>query len=223
METPIKLILTDDHRVMVDSLQQAFAAELGFDVVGTAHNAQELFQVLGENPADGLLLDLNMPGWSGPTLCQTVCQRYPSLQVIILSMEDDDEIAYQLIRTGISGYVLKSEPFAVLKEAIHLAMQGEVYISRNISRQHINRMRPEPKQRRSPSDAPRLTQREKQVLKLLVKDLTQEQIAETMNVSSSTVYNHKHNIMEKLGVRGTAALIARAYDVGLLPFEGDDA
>lgn len=198
-----RLILADDHRVVIDALQRSLEAE--FRVVGQAHDGDEVLHVLSRHVADGILLDLDMPNRSGLQVIPSIRRARPEVKIVVLTMHLDRGLAEASIKAGAHGFVPKDAPLEELVAAVHEVLAGRTYVSPRVPRathrmgidaEHIGLQR--------------LTQRQQAVLLHLGEGQTLSDISRRLNVSPSTVTFHKHNLMKVLGFDDEAALMQYA-------------
>ncbi|MEY4929658.1 MAG: hypothetical protein RI909_382, partial [Bacteroidota bacterium] len=156
----IKLLIVDDHRIVLDGLKSLFNQDPQFEILGAASSAEEALLFLETNPPDILLTDYRLPGLNGLELAMIVKQKYPSVKRVILSMHDEGLIVKQILKEGVDGYLLKSIQQSELKMALHQIMDGFPYVSPEITRMMMADMNLE-----QPEEL--LSERERQVLNLI--------------------------------------------------------
>jgi len=206
----ISVFIVDDHPVVIEGLRSLIEKLEGHIVTGTACNAVDAINLLKVTPADVLLLDINLPDISGIDLCKKVRKEFPQIKILGISTFSDRSYISRMIVNGALGYLIKSASAEEIAEAIASVMQGKLYMSLNM--EHLLR----PLSVTSSSSLPELTKREKEVLKYIADGLTNNQIAEKIFVSPSTVDTHRKNMLTKLQVNNTAALIRLAMENGLI-------
>jgi DNA-binding NarL/FixJ family response regulator len=204
----ITIAFADDHLIVIKGLQNILASIPDIDIVGTYHNGTELLDGLAHNQPDILLLDIQMPGMTGIELSAVIQKKYPSIKVIALTNVDIPVQVKKMLQQGAMGYLLKDASPETIVEAIRTVHAGEQYIQASISKRLVSNMiSPEKKQ---------LTKREKEVLKLITEELTNQQIADQLFLSLRTVENHRNNLLQKLDVKNTAGLVKVAIQEGLV-------
>lgn len=209
------VIVADDHPVVREGIIALFRNDPDFTVVGTASAAGELLELVRSTPADLLLLDLSMPGMSGPRSVKTFRQARPGMRVLIVSAYANRDMR-GLVAAGIDGYALKDEDPDRLLEAARAVASGRHWYSQRIaSRALADLVRPQ--------EGEPLTDREVEVLQALAKDLSTQQIAKRLSVSTRTVQNHITALTAKLGVRTRTAAVAEGFRRGLLELVEDRA
>lgn len=200
----IKAIVADDHRLFRIGLVRMLNSFPGVKVVAEAADASEVLDVVEHVAADLLILDLTMPGVAGTSLIEAVRRAMPGLPLLVLTMHDEATLVRQVLRSGASGYITKDADPDVLQAAVLGVARGERYLAPAIANALAFDFEPE----RGADPMAALSQRERQVLRLLVGDgLSLVQIAEQLDLSPKTVTTHKANIMTKLGVATNADLM----------------
>lgn len=209
----INLGITDDHQVVINGLRAMLASETQIRIVLTATDGDELLENLQTCPPDVLLMDIQMPGTDGIELTRQLHRLYPQVRVIAFSSFDDTRFVRQIMRHGARGYLLKNSDHRALIDAIHTVMNGEEYLDASIQKLLIQESLSG--QRRSIYEIP-LTKREKEILKLIAGEYTNQQIADQLFISLRTVETHRLNITQKLGVKHPAGLVKEAIKRGLV-------
>jgi DNA-binding NarL/FixJ family response regulator len=200
----IRVIVADDHTLFRIGLVRMLNSLPNIKVVAEACDGTEVLKTIEHVEADLLLLDLTMPGASGTSLLEAVRRAMPDLPVLVLSMHDEGTLIKQVLRSGASGYVTKNSEPDVLQAAVLAVSRGERYLAPAIANALAFDFEPEP----GADPLTTLSQRERQVLRMLVGDgLSLVQIAEQLELSPKTVTTHKANIMTKLGVSTNADLM----------------
>jgi len=204
--TTIQLALVEDDPRVRELLQRYLSAQPEFNCVIVAHSAEDFFTQLDLSlPPQVILLDLGLPGMSGLQALPLIRKRLPEVEVIVQTMFDDVDRIYQALRSGASGYVLKTSPLPELKAAVVEVMNGGAPMSRAIARKVLQHFRPAPSQQPDT-----LTPREQEVLEVLVEGLSEKQAAARLELSPETVHTHVKRIYKKLQVGSRAELLGRA-------------
>ena len=212
MET-IKAAVIDDHEVVINGLKAMFADSDDIQIVYTTTSPDSLQQYLSENPIDVVLMDIQMPDVSGVDLCKVVLKKQPGIKVIAFSSFDESHYIRQIMRNGASGYLLKNTDQQTLRRAIHTVMEGNEFLDETVKKLLLQESITG--QRRSIFEIP-LTKREKEVLKLIAEELSNQQIADQLFISLRTVETHRLNLTQKLGAKNTAGLVKEAIRRGLI-------
>ncbi len=206
----INIFIVDDHPIVVEGLKSVIEKLDGLHIVGTAYNAIDAINLLKAIETDVLLLDINLPDISGIDLCKKVRNQFPNIRILGISTFSERSYISRMIENGAMGYLIKSASAEEISAAITTVMQGKLYMSLNL--EHLLR----PSSVIQPDALPNLTRREKEVLQHISEGLTNVQIAEKLFVSPSTIDTHRKNMITKLEVNNTAALIRFAIEHGLI-------
>jgi DNA-binding NarL/FixJ family response regulator len=209
----IKIAIVDDHEVVINGLRSMLSACEDLEVVYTTTQGNELMNFLAGNQTDVILMDIQMPEISGIDLCKLTLKQFPDIKIIAFSSFDDTHYIRQILRNGASGYVLKNTDQKTLVTAIRTVSEGEEYIDETIKKILLHESITG--QRRSMFEIP-LTKREKEILKLIAEEHTNQQIADQLFISLRTVETHRLNITQKLGVKNAAGLVKEAIKRGLI-------
>jgi DNA-binding NarL/FixJ family response regulator len=211
---PIRTLIVDDHALFRRGLEIVLVTEPDIEVVGQAGDGAEAIEKAGESAPDVVLMDVRMPRSSGIEACRTIKAVVPSAKIIILTMSDEEEDLFEAIRAGASGYLLKDIPLDEVSEAVRAVHGGQSLISPTMAGKLLTefatlakRDSEEPPQQ---LPAPKLTDREMQVLKLVARGMNNRDIAKELFISDNTVKNHVRNILEKLQIhsRMEAVMVA---------------
>lgn len=202
--TTIKLLIVDDHRIVLDGLKSLFDQDDQFEIIGAASSAEEALRFLQIRIPDILLTDFRLPGLNGLELAVVVKQKFPSIKRVILSMHDEALLVKQILKEGIDGYLLKSIQQSELKIALRQIMDGYPYVSPEITRMVLADMNSE-----QPDEL--LSERERQVLNLIARECSNKQIAEKLFISERTVETHRKNIFRKTNTTSLVGLIKYAF------------
>jgi DNA-binding NarL/FixJ family response regulator len=198
----IRIVVADDHAIVRAGLKQMFAIMRDMEVVAEAVDGESVLDTLRRTRCDILLLDMNMPGISGPDLIVRIKAHWPAQPVLVLSMHDTAQIASRALKAGADGYVTKDSEPAVLLEAIRKVAAGGRYISAEVAQKMALLVT-------SSSDMMphnNLSDREYDVFKCLVKGMGVNEIAEHMHISNKTVSTHKARLLEKMQMSSVAEL-----------------
>lgn len=210
----ITVLLAEDHTVVRKGLLHILENEPGITILGEAENGREAVQKAEALQPDIVLMDIGMPELNGLEATRQIRQRWPEIQVLILTMHASEEYVYQLLEAGAAGYVVKKAAPEELITAIRTVKEGQAYLSPEISSIVIERMR-----RSGPADATDslnlLTDREREVLQLIAEGHTNQEIADKLVVAASTVAVHRSNLMRKLDLHNTADLVKYAIQKGI--------
>jgi DNA-binding NarL/FixJ family response regulator len=206
---PLRLLLADDHRVLRDSLRQLLE-RAGFQVVGVASNGLDAVRMARELAPDVAVLDIGMPTQNGLATAAELKKLAPEIRVVLLTMHADEAYVTEALRSGVLGYVLKSEATEDLIRALNEVKEGRAYLSPRVSRAVVEAVR---NGGATPKDP--LTPRERQVLQLVAEGQPTKAIAATLGISAKTAETHRGAIMRKLDIHDMAGLVRYALRNGL--------
>lgn len=219
----IKILIADDHKLYREGIKSLLEDEEGIDISIEVSSGREVLEKLEKQPVDVILMDIDMPDMNGIEATRAVKELYPDTRILILSMYDNLEFILDVLKAGASGYLLKSSESLDLTNAIKALALGSSYYSEKISNKlceylnQVNNVKPVPAPETVPSDDKlNLTKRELEVLELIGKEYTNQEIADALFISTNTVFTHRKNLMKKLNVRNTAGLIRCASKSGII-------
>ena len=214
MEEKIKILIADDHQIVLDGLVSLLLPEKIFDIQ-TANNGKEGLRLSDKNDFDIYLIDISMPVMDGIEMSKALLQKKPAAKIIILTTHNDKEIIVEMLHIGVSGYVVKNSSKQELLTAIQKVKNGKSFFSDDVH----EALRKEIKKQHEIETHENvfiLTKREKEIIELLAKEYTNEKIAEELNISYRTVETHRKNIMQKTNSHNLAGLLKYFYSTGLL-------
>ena len=203
----IRILIADDHKIVRDGLKRILAAHEDVDVAAEAASGDEAFALVKKNDYDVVVVDMSMPGLSGMDLIKRLRIEKPKLRILVLSMHGEQQYAARALKAGASGYLNKDSAAEMLLGAIRKIAAGGVHIGDAAA---ASLMASE----KAPHEA--LSDREFEVLRLLVEGLGPTEIGEKLHLSVKTVSTHKTRILEKLNVGSTAELVRYALDNKLI-------
>lgn len=204
-DRPIRILIVDDHPVVVAGLTSMLGTQPGLVVLGSATSGEEAIEFLRTKHVDLILLDLRMPGMTGVDTLVALRRESMNARVIILSTHETDEEIYQAVRAGAQAYLSKNSKQAEMIEAIQAVYRGKRYFPHHIADRLTERM--------MRTD---LTGRESEVLHMLARGLTNKEIGSALDISSNTARNHVKSIIEKLEVSDRTEAVAVAIQRGLI-------
>lgn len=205
----MKIFITDDHAVLVGGLEKIIGEEDEFKIVGTAGSVKETLEKLTRIKVDLLITDYNLPDDDGLTLVRIVRRKYPDTKILVLSMHDEAHLVKEILKEGIVGYIIKKDSHKELVDAIYAIRAGKTYLSSDINKMLIQGLNGQ-------DDQKLLTEREREILKLIAKEYTTKQIAEALFISERTVETHRKNILRKTKTNNLIGLIKFAYANNLI-------
>lgn len=204
----IKIAITDDHQIIIDGLISLLKQHPSIEIVGTANDGASMLSQLQKQPVDILLTDVMMPGMSGQQLAKAVKQQFPSIKIIALSMSGQGDVVEEMINEAdIAGYLLKQTNASELAGAISKVYNGGMYFHEGV----LKELEAQANIRKQ-VEAVHITNREKQLIALIEKELSNKEIAETLSISLLTVETHRKNIFRKTGTNNALSLVKWAYE-----------
>ncbi len=205
----IKVLLADDHQIFRQGLYSMLQKTDGIEVVGDASDGQDALKQIENLKPDVAILDVAMPGLEGIEVSRRIKKSLPSTRILMLSMHADKFYAVEALKAGALGYLLKEESFDRLIDAVKAVYDGQTYLSPSLESAVMQDMT---QFKRPQVDSPGsvLTDREREILKLITEGLTNQEIAEKLCISAGTVDTHRKNIMAKLDIHSVAALVRYA-------------
>jgi len=206
MNQKTKVFLVDDHDMFREGVKLLLSGNETTQVVGEARNGKEFLQQIGHTPTDVVLMDISMPEMDGIEATKQIQAINPNLKILALTMFGDEKYYYQMIQYGIKGFVLKSSGISELMKAIDEVAVGRNYFSAELLYKLINTIQSS-KQVEDKVDNDKLSKREVDVLKLIATGLSNDEIAEKLNISASTVKTHRTNLLSKTQCHNTASLM----------------
>lgn len=209
----IEIAITDDHTIVIEGIRTMLKSNKEIVISQSFTNITDTFNSLDKN-VKVLLLDINLPDGNGITACKDLLQKFLNLRIIALTNFEDVSFIRQIIKNGAMGYLLKNTGKNELVTAIKTVLEGERYLPQNIQEMLLN----ESLGKSAPSSffVPKLTNREREILDLIIKEYTTEEIAEKIFISVKTVESHRSNLIQKLGVKNSAGLVRVAFEKGLI-------
>lgn len=205
----MKIFLTDDHAMLLGGLTKILSTEEDFEVIGTATTAKETFEKLTRTTPDLLITDYNLPDEDGLSIVRKVKRKYPEIKIIVLSMHDESHLVKEILKEGINGYLLKKDSHDELINAVRAIKDDKIYLSSDINSMLIRGLN-------GSSDQKLLTDREREILKLISKEYTNKRMAEELFISERTIETHRKNIFRKTATNNLVGLIKFAYANNLI-------
>ncbi len=221
---PIRALIVDDHALFRRGLEMVLAAEDDIELVGEASDGAEAVQKAGESLPDVVLMDIRMPKSSGIEACREMKEVAPSAKIVMLTISDEEEDLFEAIRAGASGYLLKDIPLDEVADVVRAVHGGQSLINPSMAAKLLTefaalaRREQEEQQAAEQVPAPKLTDREMQVLKLVAKGMNNRDIAKELFISENTVKNHVRNILEKLQIHSRMEAVMIAVREKLIEF-----
>ena len=205
----IKVLLVDDHAILLDGLRNLISQTEDYQVVGTASTVADAFYFLKKNEVDILITDYNLPDDDGLALIRKAKSIANSLKIIVLSMHDESHLVKEILKEGVNGYLVKKDSQNELLNALDAIQEGKTFLSNDINNMLIRSFHAGTEQKL-------LTAREREIVKLIAKELSNKQIAEELTISERTVETHRKNIFRKTKTSSLVGLIKYAYANNLI-------
>jgi len=216
----IRIVLVDDHRLFRTGVLTMLADQSDVVVVGEAENGLEAVEVAAAQKPDLVLMDVSMKGMNGVEATRQILAKQPDTKVLCLSMHGERQFVRGVLEAGASGYLLKDCSLEELARAVQTVMGGQVYLSPSVAgvvvEDYTARLAED-----AASERARLTNRERDVLRLLADGLSTAEIAKRLHVSGKTVGTHRQHLMKKLDIHSLAGLIKYAIRVGITSAQTD--
>jgi DNA-binding NarL/FixJ family response regulator len=209
----IRLLIADDHSLFLDGIVTLLESEKIFQI-DTAHDGLEVLEKISKAEYDVCLLDIGMPNMDGIATAKALKERKVSLKIVILSTYNDKEIITEMLKVGVSGYLLKNCSRQELVGAIQEVMAGGKHFSDEVRKAHVNQFTTYLGNKSKAEQI--LTPREIEIVRLLAREYTNEKIADELNISFRTVETHRKNIMQKTKAHNLAGLLKFGYDQGFI-------
>ena len=201
----MRVLIADDHKLIVDGIKRALEGSSDFEVVGEATSGSQVLSMVGRTNPDLVLLDLRMPGADGLTCLSQIKKRYPAVKVVVLSVSTDESVIQTVLKRGASAYIVKTINPVDLPSALRQAVDGTVFSAIGL-----------PEAGDSAARAAGLTEREAAILSALARGLSNEAIGKELWIAEQTVKFHLTNIYRKLGVSNRTEATRYAYEHGLV-------
>ncbi len=218
--TPIRVMIIDDHQLIIDGLSSILQDEEDILFVGGANSMEQALELLENQEVDVALADINMPGKSGIEVTRKLKELYPEIQVLALTMHEDISMITRMVEAGASGYILKRTNMNEVLEAIRVVADKGKYLGRDVQALMMENLNSTDHMKVSSGNTPAtLTNREKEILNLVAKEYNNSEIAEKLFISERTVETHRRNIFTKTKTKTIVGLIKYAIREGLVSQE----
>lgn len=204
----MRVLLVDDHAIVIDGIAALLQGMPGVEVVGKANDGEEALSLLEHTAVDVLVTDHSMEKMDGLTLVRMVRKNYPQIKIIVLTMHDEPAIVHDVLRAGVDSYILKKYTHSELQMALEVIREGGQFWSPEVNKILLRKVMPD--------TSVQITEREMEVLKLLVNEMSSREIAEKLFISERTVETHRKNLLRKTGSANVVGLIKYAHTHGLV-------
>ena len=218
VQSPVRVLVVDDHDLFRSGLRRLLDENEGLNVVGDARRGDEAVQRAADLKPDVVVMDINMPGMSGVEATRGVLQASPDTAVLMLTVTSDENAVLDAVLAGASGYLLKDAKLPEIVRGIQAAAAGQSLIAPSVAGELLARLRAHgaPDAPPPPAATPHLTERENEVLRLVVDGCDNGEIGQRLHLSASTVKHHVSNTLEKLGVDNRIQAAVMAVRLGLV-------
>lgn len=218
MAEPIKILVADDHMMFVDGIDSILKDEKDIEVVGRCYDGPSVIEFLKKDKADLVLLDVNLPEMNGIEVCKQVNKSYSDTKILAISMFNEESFVTEILNNGAEGYILKNTGREELLTAIRTVNDGKTYFSKDVTQTIMKSLMKSRKASNSSKSGliPKISRREKEVLKLIVEEFTTQEIAKELFISLKTVESHRSSLLAKMNARNTAGLVRITMENKLL-------
>ena len=213
---PIRILIADDHQMFIDGLKALLKREKDFQVIGEVCSGGHAVEFIGKTPPDLLITDISMPGMSGVELTRWVKENHPEIKVLVLTMYNDREIINEILMSEAEGYILKNTGKQELVNAIKRITDNSTYYSTEVLNIMVTRLK---RQKSIEMNTALLTPREIEIVKLIMEELSSEEIADKLFISKRTVDTHRKNIIQKTNTRTIVGLLKFAIENNLTEYQ----
>ena len=219
---PIRVLIVDDHALFRRGLEMVLAEEPDIELVGEASDGAEAVAKAGEALPDVVLMDIRIPKSSGIEACRAMKEVAPSAKIVMLTISDEEEDLFEAIRAGASGYLLKDIPYDEVADVVRAVHGGQSLINPSMAAKLLTEFaalaKRDGEERAQEVPAPKLTDREMEVLRLVARGMNNRDIAKELFISENTVKNHVRNILEKLQIHSRMEAVMIAVRENLIEF-----
>lgn len=215
MNKKLKVYIADDHTLFRKAMVNLLKSFESVVEVKDAENGKALLALMKYEAPDVAIIDLQMPVMDGAETCEAIVDKFPDVKIIVLTMHDSERYILHMMEMGVHAFLLKNTEPDELQEAIHAVVEKDFYhndLVAAVLRKNVK----DKKFAQRPMFSSELSEREKEIVKLVCQELTIKEIGQKLSISENTVRNHRVNIMEKVGVNNMVGLVKYAYEVGLM-------
>ena len=213
----IKVLIADDHMMFVDGIQSILQNVVDIQVVGRCFDGPSVLEFVKNQKVEIVLLDVNLPGMSGIEVCKALQSDHPKTKILAISMFNEESYVTEILNHGASGYILKNTGREELIKAIRTVHSGSSYFSKDVTQTIMKGlMKHRQGGKNSEKVIPKISRREKEVLKLIAEEFTTQEIADKLFISLKTVESHRSSLLSKMNARNSAGLVRIAMEHNLL-------
>jgi DNA-binding NarL/FixJ family response regulator len=218
-KTKIKVMIIDDHQLIIDGIKALLQDENDIEFIAGANNMLQALDIISETKIDVALVDISMPGESGIAVTKKLKELSPDINVLALTMHEDIQMITQMIEAGASGYIFKRTSMNEVLDAIKTAARNEKYLSQNVQAVLMENIRlKNDLSEITIENTAKLSEREKEILNLIAKEMNNEEIANKLFISERTVEAHRRNIFTKTNTKSIVGLIKYAIKNDLIDY-----
>jgi two-component system response regulator NreC len=214
MSDKIRVLIADDHTIFRSGLNLLLSSEVDLEVVGEAKDGTAAVEMAASLHPNVVLMDVGMPGLNGLDATRQIRARLPEVNVLVLTMHRSDEYFFQMLEAGAAGYILKGAETNELINAVRAVARGDVFLYPSMARRLVQEYLSQSQSQGS--GAAHLTEREREILKLIAEGFSNGEIADRLVISPSTVHSHRANLMRKLELGSRHELVQYARQKGLI-------
>ena len=219
MEKKSRIVIAEDHTILREGLRSLLSSDPNFEIIGEAEDGREAIRCVEKFKPDLILMDLSMPRMNGMEAISEIKKRFKETKILVLTVHKTEEYILATLKAGADGYILKDSTHAELKMAVKNVLSGKQYISPGISEKVIEGYLEGRKTLKTRTAWETLTQREREILKLIAEGYKNKEIADALCISVKTVEKHRANLMEKLDLHNVQALTTIAIEKGIVSHE----
>lgn len=212
----IRILIADDHNIVREGVRMILTSQEDFEVVGEASTGREALEQARSLQPDVVVMDISMPDMTGIQATEKIRKELPSVQVLGLTMHEEDSYVFELLRVGAAGYVLKRAAAEDLVSGVRAAHRGEAFLYPSVAKRVVEDFLQRATAQEKEQALDGLTEREREVLTLIAEGLTNQTIASRLFISIKTVQTHRAHILEKLNLHDRTELVRYAIRKGLI-------
>lgn len=216
-EPAIKVLLADDHQMVLEGLKILLQDESGIEIIGTALDGEEVMEALRNQQVDVLVLDYQMPKMDGLATLQAMQTEFPHVRTIVVSFSNEGKVIHDVIKAGARGYVIKNRSYDDLVDAIRLVARGGKYTPEEVSEALMDFLQ-QPPTPDDPTAQIQIRDREEEVIACMMDGLPAKQIAHLLNMAIPTVNTHKANLYERFNLNNGNQLVLLGKRRGIIPW-----
>ena len=215
----MKVLITDDHTIVREGLKAILGVQPDIEIVGEATNGEESIKKAKELQPDIILMDITMPGMNGLEATRQIRKQTPEMKILVLTMHEEDDYFYRILEAGASGYFIKGGSFNELLSALRAVWHGDVFIYPTMAEKLLSNYLEGVKSGQEVAGYMKLTEREREILRFVADGRTNQEIAEQLFISPTTVQTHRAHMMAKLGLHNRTELIKYAIRHGFVTLD----